>query len=113
MPAKTYLDVVEPQEGHDSIIAAAKPGYPILRGTEAGHLACGSCGDVLAWNVSAATVREMFIVVHRLILMCHCGAHNLVPGDPPQRRMPRVRKQRAGANPSSPPPPAPAEAAGP
>ena len=113
MPAKTYLNSVLAHEGEDTIIAAAKPGYPVLRGTEPGHLACGSCGDVLAWNVSAQTVREMFIVVHRLLLLCDCGAHNMVPGDPPQSRLPRVGDKRAKATPSSPPPPTRAEAAGP
>ena len=81
MAARIYLNVVEPDHGHDSIIAAAKPGYPVLKGMEAHHLACGACKGILAWNISPPTVREMFIVVHRLILMCHCGAHNEVPGE--------------------------------
>ena len=78
MAARIYLNVVEPDPGHDSIIAAAKPGYPVLNGLETHHLACGACKGILAWNISAKTVREMFIVVHRLLLACNCGAHNEV-----------------------------------
>ena len=81
MPARIYLEVVSPEEGHDSIIAAAKPGFPLLKGAEDQHLACGACRDVLAWNITSRTVSEMFIVVHRLILQCRCGAHNLVPNE--------------------------------
>jgi hypothetical protein len=92
VPVRIYLDVVEPDLDHDSVIAAAKPGYPVLNGAEHQHLACGACRGILAWNISAQTVREMFIVVHRLFLKCHCGAHNLVPGHAPPRR------QRAGAS---------------
>ena len=81
MAARIYLEVVTPEEGQDSVIAAAKPGFPILKGAEEQHLACGACREVLAWNISSRTVGEMFIVVHRLILRCRCGAHNLVPAD--------------------------------
>ncbi len=78
MGAKVFLQVVDPDQGKDSIISVAKSGFPILKGTENDHLACGACRDVLAWNVSGQTVREMFIVVHRVLFRCHCGAHNLV-----------------------------------
>ena len=89
MPARIFLEVVSPEEGHDSIIAAAKPGFPLLKGVDHQHLACGACRDVLAWNISARTMAEMFIVVHRLILQCRCGAHNLVP-DEARRARPRL-----------------------
>jgi hypothetical protein len=79
--ARTYLEVVEPQQGRDSVIPAARPGFPILKGAEDQHLACGACKDILAWNVSAQGLRQTFLLVHRLILVCRCGAHNLVAGN--------------------------------
>lgn len=77
MAKRIYLPVVEPHDA-DSVIAAAKPGFPVLKGEEDDHLACGHCRDVLAWNVSVATVREKFVVAQRLILACPCGASNLI-----------------------------------
>lgn len=77
--ARIYLDTVEPNPGDDMIIAAAKPGFPLLKGAETTHLACGHCREVLAWNISAASIRKSFVVGHRLLFECRCGAFNLVP----------------------------------
>ena len=79
MPNKISLPIVEPDVGQDSIISVTDAGFPVLKGNEPDHLACGACGDVLAWNVSSETMCKMFIVVHRLLLRCRCGALNLVP----------------------------------
>ena len=95
MGLRNYLEVVTPNAGQDSVIAAAKPGFPLLKGLEDQHLACGACRDVLAWNISQHTVAEMFVVVHRLILQCRCGAHNLVPQS--ARRRSRVRPSSRAA----------------
>lgn len=79
MGTKVCLRVVQPDVGKDSIISPMASGFPILKGNDPDHLACGTCGDILAWNLSSETVREMFIVVHRLLFRCRCGALNLVP----------------------------------
>ncbi|MDP9413139.1 MAG: hypothetical protein M3Q08_03395 [Pseudomonadota bacterium] len=93
MGAKIFLQVVDPDHGKDSIISVAKSGFPILKGTEHDHLACGACRDVLAWNVTGETVREMFIAVHRVLFRCRCGAHNLVR--PASMRRPRALTQNS------------------
>lgn len=79
MGTKVCLTVVQPDTATDSIISAHESGFPILKGNDPDHLACGACLDVLAWNLSSQTVRAMFIVVHRLLFRCRCGALNLVP----------------------------------
>ena len=79
MGTKTYLPVVEPELGQDAIVSVTEAGFPILKGTDREHIACGACRDVLAWNLSATALCRMFRVVHRLLLLCRCGAHNLVP----------------------------------
>lgn len=86
MGAKVCLKVVEPQEGKDSIVRVTDAGFPILKGGDMDHLACGACADVLAWNVSGESAREMFVIPNRLLFQCRCGAHNLV----------RPRSLRAG-----------------
>ena len=79
MSKKICLLVVEPELGQDAIVSVTEAGFPILKGSETDHIACGTCKDVLAWNLSASALCKMFIVVHRLLLRCRCGAHNLVP----------------------------------
>ena len=86
MRGKICLEVVEPEEGKDSIIPVTASSFPILKGRDMDHLACGACQDVIAWNVSGDTARELFMVVSRLLFRCRCGAHNLVR---PQR-LPRI-----------------------
>jgi len=81
MAAKVSLPVVQPEIGKDSIISVMDAGFPVLKGNDPEHLACGACGDVLAWNLSSETVRKMFIVVHRLLFRCRCGALNMVPAE--------------------------------
>ena len=82
MRAKVCLEVVEPQEGKGSIVSVTEASFPILKGRDANHLACGACQDVIAWNVSGDTAREMFLVTNRLLFRCRCGAHNLVRPQP-------------------------------
>lgn len=81
MGVKVSLQVVEPDLGKDSIISVTDAGFPVLKGNETDHLACGACGDILAWNISTETVCKMFIVVNRLLFRCRCGALNLVPAE--------------------------------
>ena len=78
MGERVCLQVVEPQQGKDSIIPATEKSFPILKGRDRDHLACGACHEVIAWNVSSETARELFLVANRLLLRCRCGAHNLV-----------------------------------
>ena len=91
MGAKVCLQVVEPEEGRDSIVPATEASFPILKGRDSEHLACGACKDVLAWNVTRDTARELFISAGRLLLRCRCGAHNLVRPQP----VPRARIEQA------------------
>ena len=79
MSSKICLLVVEPELGQDAIVSVTEAGFPILKGTDTEHIACGACSDVLAWNLSPSALCRMFKVVHRLLLRCGCGAHNLVP----------------------------------
>ena len=79
MGSKLCLTVVQSSTDTDSIISAHESGFPILKGDEPEHLACGACQDVLAWNLSSQTLSAMFIVAHRLLFRCRCGALNLVP----------------------------------
>jgi len=88
MAARICLQVVQPEQGKDSIIPATQRSFPILKGRDRDHLACGACNEVIAWNVSGETAREMFMVASRLLLRCRCGAHNL------------VRPQRLGPEPA-------------
>src|SRR4051812_31762806 len=76
MGKKIHLEVVEPEMGRDCIVAVTEAGFPILKGDD--HAACGACSDVLAWNLSPEKLCRMFRVVYRLLLLCRCGAHNLV-----------------------------------
>ena len=78
MGAKIGLEVVEPDIGRDCIVAVTTAGFPILKGTEGEHIACGACEDILAWNTSRQSICGMFRVAHRLLLLCRCGAHNAV-----------------------------------
>lgn len=78
MRRKVCLEVVEPEEGRDCIVPVTEKSFPILKGKDSGHLACGACRDVIAWNVSGDTARELFMVASRLLFRCRCGAHNLV-----------------------------------
>ena len=82
MRGKVCLEVVEPEEGKDCIVAVTEASFPILKGKDFNHLACGACRDVIAWNVSTDTAREMFLVAGRLLFRCRCGAHNLVRPQP-------------------------------
>ncbi len=84
MASRVSLQVVEPVVGQDSIISVAQAGFPIMKGTESAFLACGACREVLAWNMSPEKLLKTFIVVHHLILLCRCGAHNLAGGAPGQ-----------------------------
>lgn len=81
MAVKVSLPIVQPEIGKDSIISVMGSGFPLLKGHEPDHLACGACGDVLAWNLSSETVHKMIIVVHRLLFRCRCGALNMVPAE--------------------------------
>jgi hypothetical protein len=85
MGEKICLRVVEPEEGKDSVVAVTAATFPILKGQDAEHLACGACNDVIAWNVSGETAREMFFAAGRLLFLCRCGAHNLVRPQPLRR----------------------------
>jgi hypothetical protein len=78
MVLRICLPVVDPEEGKDSIVSVTEAGFPLLKGRDEDHLACGGCGEVIAWNVSRERAREMFIVPRRLLFRCRCGAHNLV-----------------------------------
>ncbi len=79
MGTKICLLVVEPELGRDCVVSVTEAGFPILKGEESEHVACGACRDILAWNLSLRSLRSMFRVVHRLLLKCSCGAHNQVP----------------------------------
>lgn len=79
MGSKIGLTVVQSNTETDSIISAHESGFPILKGNDPDHLACGACQDVLAWNLSSQTLSAMFIVANRLLFRCRCGALNLVP----------------------------------
>lgn len=78
MGARICLEIVEPERGRDSIVPVTDAGFPLLKGADHDHLACGACHDVIAWNVSGESAREMFLVASRLLFRCRCGAHNLV-----------------------------------
>ncbi len=78
MVARLSLQVVEPEEGKDAVVSVTDAGFPILKGRDEDHLACGTCGEVIAWNISGESAREMFIVAGRLLFRCRCGAHNLI-----------------------------------
>ncbi len=78
MGVRIRLQVVDLHEGEDSVVPATDAGFALLKGGDDDHLACGSCDEVLAWNVSRDSARELFVVAKRLLFRCPCGAHNLI-----------------------------------
>ena len=41
---------------------------------------CGSCGGIIAHNLSIVTARENFVAPGHVVIKCDCGAHNLIGG---------------------------------
>ena len=68
--------VDDPSPGRDAIMRGATP---LFSGDNDESLACGRCGAVVARSVSTRTLyRETHSESARLLLVCACGAYNLL-----------------------------------
>jgi hypothetical protein len=68
--------VDDPSPGRDAIMRGAPP---LFRGDDDESLACGRCGVVVARRVSTRTLyRQTHCESARLLLVCACGAYNLL-----------------------------------
>jgi hypothetical protein len=68
--------VDDPNPDRDAIMRGATP---LFRGDDDESLACGRCGSVVARGMSTRTLyRQTHSRSARLLLVCACGAHNLL-----------------------------------
>lgn len=78
MTAKIYLPVVTDADADDTVIEMKV--LPAFKGGDVDeNLACGSCKAVIAKGVSTGDFYGRFVVGKRLLALCPCGAHNVIP----------------------------------
>lgn len=79
MASKIYLKVVDFEAGDSVLVIAGKDGVLMKGDNPDENLACGNCKTVIARHVSTRMLYERFTADKRLLCLCRCGAHNLVP----------------------------------
>lgn len=78
MTAKIYLMVIDPPEpGTATILQFAQ--MPAFKGSDDENLACGACKTIVGRNVSTRTIFERLAAEGPIVVVCDCGAHNLLP----------------------------------
>jgi hypothetical protein len=74
------LEVISPPPQASIVKKTTPPGTPLFEGGDSEDLMCGSCGEILARNLSVVTARENFVAPAHVVVKCNCGAHNLIGG---------------------------------
>ena len=77
---ETRLDVISPLPQTSIVKKTTPPGAPLFEGEDSEDLMCGSCGGIIAHNLSIASARENFVAPGHVVIKCDCGAHNLIGG---------------------------------
>jgi hypothetical protein len=77
---ETRLEVISPLPQTSIVKKTTPPGAPLFEGEDSEDLMCGSCGGIIAHNLSIVTARENFVAPGHVVIKCDCGAHNLIGG---------------------------------